>query len=83
MAVFIFGIILLFFVYGMAYSMFKSPASELFAPRGESLPLTAGGLGSAVVLILVRIVLLFAMTLAGSLIAGRGIQLYLGSRGRK
>ena len=80
MAVFAVGIIVLLLVFGIAYAMFTSPSSELLRSGGApGSPVTAAGLGSAVVLVLVRIALLFVMTLAGSLIASRGIQLYLGS----
>lgn len=80
MVVFGLGIIAMLFVFAIAYSMFTSPASELFQANDASIsPFTAVGLGGAVVLVLVRIALLFIMTLAGSLIAGRGIQLYLSS----
>lgn len=83
MAVFALGVIALLFVFGIAYSMFTSPASEILRARGAvASPSDAAGLGSAIALVLVRIVLLFVMTLAGSFIAGRGIQLYLGSERR-
>jgi len=73
MAIFALGIIALIFVFSVAYRMFTLPSSQLFSG-----PLTAAGLGSATIVVLVRIVLLFIMTLAGALIASRGIQLYLG-----
>lgn len=74
MAVFALGIAALIFVFIIAYRMFSLPAAQALA----SPTLTAAGLGSATVLILVRIALLFVMTLASALIASRGIQLYLG-----
>ena len=74
MMIFALGIIALVFVFGIAYRMFTLPADQLFATPA----LTAANLGSAAVLILIRIALLFIMTLAGALIASRGIQLYLG-----
>lgn len=79
MVVFIVGIVILLFVFGIAYSMFTAPASQVFGSSSNATSLTATGLGAAGVLILVRIALLFIMTLAGSLIAARGIRLYLGS----
>jgi len=77
------GIVVLIFVFAIAYSMFTSPAEELLSPKGgQNSSLTAVGLGNILVMLLVRILLLLVMTLAGSLIASRGIQLYLGaSRG--
>ncbi|HUV03801.1 MAG TPA: hypothetical protein VMX94_01695 [Armatimonadota bacterium] len=80
MAVFALGVVVLLFVFGVAYTMFTSPADELLSPRGGQSPsLTGAGLGNALAAALVRLVLLFVMTLAGSLIASKGIQLYLGS----
>ena len=75
MVVFVLGIAVLLFVFGIAYSMFTSPADKLLSPGGG----TAAGLGNALAIILAKTLLLFVMTLAGSWIAGRGIQLYLGS----
>ena len=77
MAVFAIGIAVLFLVFGIAYGMFTSSSPELFTPSDGAV--NAVGLGKAAVVIFVRIALLFIMTLAGSLIASRGIQLYLGS----
>lgn len=74
------GTLALLFVFWTAYRMYTMPAAELFRmPDVPPESLTAAGLGSAAVLVLIRILLLFIMTLAASLIAGRGIQLYLGS----
>ena len=80
MAVFALGVIILLFILGVAYDMFASPASDLLpSGGGDTSPLTAIELGRAVAWVLVKTVLLFVMTLAGALIASRGIQLYLGS----
>ena len=80
MIVFVLGTVILLFVFYTAYGMFTSPPAEMFSYTGErTSQLTVTGLGSAAVSIVVRIVLLFVMTLAGSLIAYRGIQLYLAS----
>jgi hypothetical protein len=76
MAVFALGIVILVFVFAIAYGTFTSPASDVLG-TGPG-PLTAPGLGGSLVMVLVRVLLLFVMTLAGSLIASRGIQLYLG-----
>ena len=79
MIVFALGTAILFFVLYAAYQMFALPAAELFHENGSAgSPLTAVGLGTIIAWILVRIVLLFVMTLAGSIIASKGIQLYLG-----
>jgi hypothetical protein len=79
MAVFLLGVVVLLVVFGMAYGMFTTPASRLFGGNGGSSSVTAAQLGSAVAITLVRIGLLFVMTLAGSLVASRGIHIYLGS----
>lgn len=79
MAVFLLGVAVLLVVFGMAYGMFTAPASKLFGGNGGSSSVTAAQLGTAVALTLIRIGLLFVMTLAGSLVASRGIHLYLGS----
>ena len=79
MAVFLLGVVVLLVVFGMAYGMFTTPASRLFSGNGGSSSVTAAQLGTAVAITLIRIGLLFVMTLAGSLVASRGIHMYLGS----
>ena len=80
MTVFILGIILLLFVLSIAYGMFTSAASDLLPSTGGSASaLTVAGLGASMALVIVKIALLFVMTLAGSLIASRGIQLFFAS----
>jgi hypothetical protein len=78
MVVFVLGIAILLFVFATAYVMFAAPSAQALGSSGGAPP-SAAGLGGTVVWLLVRVGLLFIMTLAGSLIAGRGIQLYLGS----
>ena len=78
MIVFLLGIALLIAVFVMAYRVFATPISTLICGAGGSASATASQLGTAVVATLIRIGLLFVMTLAGSLIASRGISLYLG-----
>jgi len=75
MTVFSIGILVLLAVLGAAYRMFSTPASGLFGMHGNASG--AVGLGSSVAWILIRIALLFIMALAGSLIASRGIQLFM------
>lgn len=77
MAVFVLGVAILVFVFIHAFLLFSASPDELLSPRGRDS--SAAALGSATVLMLIRIGLLFVMTLAGSLVAARGIQLYLGS----
>ena len=73
MLTFVAGVAILAFVFFRAYALFSAPPAGL----AGSAP-TAGYLASAGMSLLARIGLLFIMTLAGSLIAGRGVQLYLG-----
>jgi hypothetical protein len=81
MLVFALGIVVLLLVLWIAYGMFSTPASAFLHAGGAGKgSLTASGLGVTVVWIFVKIALLFVMTLAASLIASRGIQLYLGSK---
>ena len=68
--VFLAGVGALVFVLTMSYRMFKSPVTI-----GESASSAAGATASVVVL-LTRIVLLFVMILVGSLVAGKGVQMY-------
>lgn len=73
MSIFAMGIAALIFVFIVAYRMFTLPSPQLFSG-----PLTAAGIGSATLVVFVRVALLFVMTLAAGLIASRGIHLYLG-----
>jgi hypothetical protein len=75
--VFLVGIGVLVFVFVLTYRMFNSPNYGLVptpgAGKGQSATQT---LGSSALVMLLRIALLFIMALVGSLVAGRGIQLY-------
>lgn len=82
MLVFALGIVMLLLVLWIAYGMFSTPASVFFSAGGAGKgSLTAAGLGVTIAWIFVKIALLFVMTLAASLIASRGIQLYLSAKG--
>lgn len=77
MVIFIAGIGVLVFVFIMAYRMFTAPNMGLaVAPGAEGGPSSVQNLGSSALVMVLRIALLFIMALVGSLIAGRGIQLY-------
>ena len=75
--VFLLGIGLLAFVFATAYSWFTTPSAGLaISPTpGSTAPATAQ-LGQSAVVLLVKIGLLIVMTIVGSLLAGRGVQLY-------
>ena len=68
--VFLAGVGALVFVFTMSYRMFKSPVTI-----GESAS-SAAGVTASVVVLLARIVLLLVMILVGSLVAGKGVQMY-------
>ena len=75
MTVFVLGIIVLLFVFATAYRMFFPLSSQFLSKEAVA---TGAGLGRELISVLIKIILLFIMTLAGSLIAARGIQLCLG-----
>ena len=78
--VFAVGIFILLFVFAMSLWLFMGPAERIWGT--STLQLSLGGLGSVALLMLARVALLFIMALAGSMITGRGIELYFGSRAR-
>lgn len=81
MTVFAIGIIVLMVVFAVAYSMFTASWAQLMGAPGGSGHVTANELGNGLAAILVKVVLLFVMTIVGSMVASRGIRLYLGSGG--
>jgi len=80
-AVFLVGVGLLAFVFLMAYGFFSSDILGSRAIKDVGEPV-ATQLGRSAVDMLAKIGLLIVMTIVGSLIAGRGIQLYFASTGR-
>lgn len=79
MLVFLSGVGILIFVFARSYSLFTAPVHGVnLAQNAPSLPPTSANLSGAALTLLVQIGLLFIMTLVGSLIAARGVQLYLG-----
>ena len=68
--VFLAGVGVLVFVFAMAYWMFTS--SVLIGDSATN----AQGVTTSVIALLTRIVLLFVMILVGSLVAGKGVQMY-------
>lgn len=79
--VFLVGVGLLAFVFLMAYGFFSSDIVGSHAIKDAGEPV-ATQLGRSAVDMLAKIGLLVVMTIVGSLIAGRGIQLYFASTGR-
>lgn len=80
LVVFALGVCILLFTFATSLWLFMGPAERI---HGISTPgISVGALGSVALLMLARTALLFIMALAGSMIAGRGIDLYFGSRER-
>ena len=77
--VFVAGIVVLVFVSVAAYRLFSAPGLAL-GQRGSGATPVATNLSTAALVVLGKVGLLFIMTLAGSLIASRGIQLYFAGR---
>ncbi|MEN6372546.1 MAG: hypothetical protein ABFD64_11105 [Armatimonadota bacterium] len=77
LTVFAIGIAILVISFIIAYRLFTSPADALAisSPQPGTQPATTALSRSAIV-ILYQIGLLFIMVLVGSLIAGRGVQMY-------
>ena len=75
--VFLCGVGLLVFVFWMAYSFFYAPLGQLpTAPAHGSTAPASSQLGSKALALLARIGLLVVMTIIGSVMASRGVQLY-------
>lgn len=76
-AVFLLGIALLCLVFGQAWALFHAPVAHLplpIAPGAAPPPPIA--LGAALAEFARQLLLLIVMTVAGSVVAGKGIQLY-------
>jgi hypothetical protein len=84
MLVFLAGVAILVFVFVAAYRYFDSNTIVLKPTvPASAAQTTANRLGESVVLLMARIALLIVMAIAGSQIAGRGIQLYFAAVGFK
>jgi hypothetical protein len=74
--IFLFGIGILFFVFFLAYHLYGSPLPGLGLPITGGAAPAAANIGVALAHFVKQVVLLAFMTLAGSIIANRGIHLY-------
>jgi hypothetical protein len=78
--VFLGGVAALALVFMTAFHFFNSPLGEIKPPtHTPSTVAPATQLGNSALNMLIRIGLLIVMTIAGSLIAGRGVQMYFAS----
>ena len=73
---FVLGIGLLIAVFFLALNMFQSPVPGLRLPASGTAPPPAVNIGIALTAFLEKIILIFVMTIAGAIIASRGIHLY-------
>lgn len=82
--VFLAGVGLLVFVFSLTYSFFNAPAGQLqpVPSPGADVPATTQ-LGESALMLFARIGLLVVMTIIGSLLAGRGAQLYFAAAGSR
>ncbi len=84
--VFLAGVGILVFVFVLAYGFFTAEDAGIqlptqgAAPNASAPPVTTQ-LGTSALIVLIRIALLIVMAVVGSLLAGRGIQLYFGAGG--
>ncbi len=80
LVVFLLGIGLLCAVFSLAWSLFQSPVPNLNLPvkPGAATP-PAANIGVALTAFVRQLLLLAVMTIAGSVIAGKGIHLYFGT----
>lgn len=78
LCVFLLGVVLLGVVFALAYELFRAPVPGLglSATPGAAVPPPATAIGSALAAFVRQIVLLLLMTIAGSVMAGKGIALY-------
>ena len=76
LCVFALGVVLLTIVFALAYQLFRAPVAGLglTATPGASPP--AAAIGGALTVFVRQMVLLLLMTVAGSVMASKGIALY-------
>ena len=79
MAVFLLGVAALAFVFYTAYKLFNAPAADALGLTFRNDPKTdpsASAIGARFGVLLIRLACLFLMSIAGSLMANKGINLY-------
>jgi hypothetical protein len=75
------GVMILFFVFQHALALFTSDDLGLKMPEGKKEAANAlGALGVSALQLFARIALLFVMSIVGSIVASKGIQLMFASR---
>lgn len=79
--VFLLGIGLLCLVFGQAWALFHAPVAHLALPVPAGAPSPpAANIGAALADFARQLLLLVVMTVAGSVVAGKGIQLYFSAQ---
>lgn len=80
LVVFLLGIGLLCAVFSLAWTLFQSPVPNLNLPvKPGAITPPAANIGAALTAFVQKLLLLAVMTIAGSVIAGKGIHLYFGT----
>jgi hypothetical protein len=82
--VFLGGVGLLAFAFFTAYNWFTDPYAglQIVPGPGSTEPATTS-IGTSALRLLIRLALLLIMTIIGSLIAGRGVQIYFAASNQK
>jgi len=82
--VFLGGVGLLAFAFFTAYNWFTDPHAglQIVPGPGSTEPATTS-IGTSALRLLIRLALLLIMTIIGSLIAGRGVQIYFAASNQK
>ncbi len=75
------GVVILFYVFQHALSLFTSDTMGIQMPEGKKEAATAlNALGVSALMLFFRIALLFLMSIVGSIVTSKGIQLMVASR---
>jgi hypothetical protein len=82
--VFLGGVALLVFVFVLAYDFFQTDSLTIpLAPPNSQAPSAGALIGQSALQMIIKIALLVVMSLIGSMLASRGINLYFASAGMR
>lgn len=79
---FVAGVALLLVTFKLAYNLFTLPPDNVISYSVKDSAVDLGKSGNNLATIVVRVLLLIVMGLMGSLIANRGVSMFVGSRER-